>query len=1026
MDSVPTSLAPPAPYHYWAFVSYSHRDQRWANWLHRALELYRVPRRLKGEGLPRRLYPIFKDRDELPVSPDLGHQIETALAQSRHLIVVCSPHSAQSRFVNEEVRQFKAMGGTDRILCLVVDGEPNASDHPGAEASECFVPALRYAVGPDGELTEERAEPIAADLRPGKDGRAYGFLKLLAGLLGVRLDDLARRDHERRVRRLIGLATLMLVVACLFAAVACWAVLATQEAQRGTYRLHCQQAQDLLDRNGEPEAIRHLVEAIRLRPEEPTAGRRLAAALTQNGVALPLGQLAWPKSLGACRDAQFAPDGTRLAGVLGRGVQVWDAQTWQASGAPLVAPPGHQLWCGCFSPDGKRYLAGTDRGLVRIWRVADGAVLRDWQAHDQGVRAIATSPDGRFIATGGERHATIWMAGSGSLAARLPHDDQDHLAVVICLAFSHDSARLATGTWGGEVRLWSPDTGAHQLTYRPGPQATPIQALAFSPQRGWLARASDDIRVWDPAKQALVAQFASSAATQIQSLEFAGGDRYLFTGGSDRTARFWDVGTGRLAPVLPVAHRGQVAAARYQSRYHRLVTVADGGLQVWDAHNAASVAYPLEVRRDLSKQLTVSADGSHGAVTRWTEPHVLVYDVSTAAGSPVTVAHNRCPKWITLSRDGRRLVTVASGGRCQVWDTQTGAAVSPPIDLQTRVNYAELSSDDKVLLTAGVDANQAVRLWDVATGRALAGGPQRAGDVLFATGADETDPELRRRGCYADCATRSPDGRWLAVTAAEQVQVYATDGWRRQWSTPSAGHADVPCAAFSPDSTLLGLGFGDGTVRLVRAHDGQRVGPVLQLGLPVDQVGFSPDGRLLAAHTRTGAARYWSLATATEVCAPLLVPGIAFGRDGRAVAWPASDSATDVGLQLGPPPSWLVLLATALVRDDSYSRSPDLTVWARLSPAARRWARDERDARDLLYGKHGAAGLLDTVRARLANSPPTDPWVRWGRWFLADRDTRTISPFSAMTRPEYDQLMQARAAAQRAAPTTAQPETRSD
>src|SRR5579884_2118482 len=88
---------------YWAFISYSHRDRAWANWLHRQLETYRVPRRLlgleAGDGpLPRRLFPVFRDLDELPSSPDLSAVIDRALRASRYLIVIASPYSAASRW----------------------------------------------------------------------------------------------------------------------------------------------------------------------------------------------------------------------------------------------------------------------------------------------------------------------------------------------------------------------------------------------------------------------------------------------------------------------------------------------------------------------------------------------------------------------------------------------------------------------------------------------------------------------------------------------------------------------------------------------------------------------------------------------------------------------------------------------------------------------------------------------------------------------------------------------------------------
>lgn len=219
----PVSLEPEEDYKYWAFISYSHRDEEWAKWLHRSLETYKVPKKLVGRKtpngeVPRRIFPVFRDRDELPGAADLGGRLKNALRQSRYLLVICSPKSAASQWVNEEVKTFKALGREDRVLCLIVDGEPYSSDRPGHEDEECFPPAVRYRVGTDGQLSSERTEPIAADARKGKDGRTNSMFKLLAGILDVGYNELVQRERQReRARRLrLGLsiaAGLLLAVA---------------------------------------------------------------------------------------------------------------------------------------------------------------------------------------------------------------------------------------------------------------------------------------------------------------------------------------------------------------------------------------------------------------------------------------------------------------------------------------------------------------------------------------------------------------------------------------------------------------------------------------------------------------------------------------------------------------------------------------------------------------------------------------------------------------------------------------------
>jgi len=228
-----------ADYRYWAFISYSHADKSWGDWLHRALETYRVPKRLVGKtgasGLvPRRLYPIFRDREELSVSSSLGATIQQALQQSRSLIVICSPRSARSRWVNEEIKYFKGLHREDRILALIVAGEPNAGESSAGASpeEECFPEALRFRTGANGELTPELTEPIAGDARKGKDGRLNAKLKLIAGLVAVDYDALKQREQERRRRYLMGLTALASTIALAMTGLAIFALAAEREAQK--------------------------------------------------------------------------------------------------------------------------------------------------------------------------------------------------------------------------------------------------------------------------------------------------------------------------------------------------------------------------------------------------------------------------------------------------------------------------------------------------------------------------------------------------------------------------------------------------------------------------------------------------------------------------------------------------------------------------------------------------------------------------------------------------------------------------
>ena len=229
--------------HYRAFISYSHADSNWARWLMWRLENYQVPARFHGQPSPLglvgpRIAPVFRDRDELPTTSDLGETIRAGLRESAALIVICSPASAQSRWVREEILQFKRLGGEPRVFAFIVAGEPK---HAGA-ADDCFSPALRSTLGPDGQLSAAPAEHVAADARPQGDGKEDAFVRLVSGLLGVGFDELRQRELQRRHRRMK-----LIAGGSVFGMAITFGLAAVAWQARNDARRHQEQAEDLLE-----------------------------------------------------------------------------------------------------------------------------------------------------------------------------------------------------------------------------------------------------------------------------------------------------------------------------------------------------------------------------------------------------------------------------------------------------------------------------------------------------------------------------------------------------------------------------------------------------------------------------------------------------------------------------------------------------------------------------------------------------------------------------------------------------------
>jgi tetratricopeptide (TPR) repeat protein len=207
-------MAAPVEFRYRAFISYSHADTKWANWLHGRLESFRIDRDLIGRQtamglIPKTLRPIFRDRDDFTAGHSLSEQTLAALDASAALIMLGSPDAAKSHYVNEEVRLFKHRHPDRPIIPIILDGKP------GDPATECFPPALKFEVAADGAITDRRADLLAADMRETGDGRDLALAKVVARMLGVPTDDIRKRQVIAQGWRLKVMAAAVTVFAVL-------------------------------------------------------------------------------------------------------------------------------------------------------------------------------------------------------------------------------------------------------------------------------------------------------------------------------------------------------------------------------------------------------------------------------------------------------------------------------------------------------------------------------------------------------------------------------------------------------------------------------------------------------------------------------------------------------------------------------------------------------------------------------------------------------------------------------------------
>lgn len=183
-----------------AFISYNHKDVKHAQWLQKKLENYKLPAEIHNEFEDSRfIRPVFRDQTDLNTGV-LANVLRDQLEASKYLIVLCSPNSAKSQWVSNEVKTFIEWGRLDQIIPVIVEGQPNCYNPD----LECFPEYLR-------QYTKEHPEAELLGISFAEVGKEKAFVRIVSKMLDVSFDTLWKRyERQKRLRRIQ--ATLISIV----------------------------------------------------------------------------------------------------------------------------------------------------------------------------------------------------------------------------------------------------------------------------------------------------------------------------------------------------------------------------------------------------------------------------------------------------------------------------------------------------------------------------------------------------------------------------------------------------------------------------------------------------------------------------------------------------------------------------------------------------------------------------------------------------------------------------------------------
>lgn len=403
----------------------------------------------------------------------------------------------------------------------------------------------------------------------------------------------------------------------------------------------------------------------------------------------------------------FSPDGQWVASGSNDGTaRVWEAATGQEV-ARMVHKGG--VDAVVFSPDGQWVASGSGDGMVWVWEAATGQKVAQMACEDP-VATLAFSTDGRLIASGsgrillgGNGGGSVWEAATGQEVARLSEGG------VYAVAFSPDGRQLASGGWGGMVAVLDIAAGS-ELTQVPNQE----QVLTTVLPHGLWSRMieGNTVEVLEAATGREVAQMVHEE--MVRDMVLSPDGRWLVTGSGawDRPGevQVWDVVTGQV--VTRMVHEGMVWVVAISPDGRRVASgSSDNTVRIWETATGREMARVVQER--FVDAVGFSPDGQWLATTSGEETRIWKMDT----GGGISIAHEGLEgTFVGFSPDGRRLATTR-GSATLVWEVGTGRDVGQ-IALEGGVRAVAFSSGGQWLATAGWD--RTVRVWEVAAGREIA------------------------------------------------------------------------------------------------------------------------------------------------------------------------------------------------------------------------------------------------------------------------------------------------------------------
>jgi WD40 repeat protein/serine/threonine protein kinase len=769
-------------------------------------------------------------------------------------------------------------------------------------------------------------------------------------------------------------------------------------------QMKIQRAEDLFKADNTSLALALLAQVLRENPSNLVAAQRIMSALTERNFLIPRFALQGSNQLAA-----FSKDGSWLATVgPSNHLAILDSN----SGRLVAGPVGLSNAVSAleFSADAAQLLVQSSN-QVTLWNSTSLVRSKDCSKLSQEIVSAHFTPYGpRVISADGGNVFILDMSGT-VLAGPLEHDfDGAELTI-----FSRDGNRLAVSSRNSDLRIWDARTGvpltAHLKAGGSGPtfcfspdgkafivgswgsahayfgdtSVVPLKHMAlnhpacipsvdFNPDGRTFVTGADDgtVRVWDASTGKLRSESIHRDGG-IRTVQFDSSGKRLMSSSADHTIRLWSADSGQ--PITePLRHQGGLHKVEMSSDARSVLLVSETNAQVWDLRpgKALPEVQPSEAQQDQS---IVSPDGIFEVELqghyngRPTQARILDHRTRRPLIGDLIFEANVFS--VRFSPDSQRIalgigrVNGKAKGRAEIFDIRTGRKVMELPSDDWAAKCAEFSPDGRMIATGSMDGN--VRLWDAQTSLPITAPLDDGGELEYVIFGPNSDI-------------------LLTVGGGQTAHIWNARKGIKLHDLTHDGNINV--GSFSPNGALVVTAGDDRTARIWEVKSGKMLHD-LRHGFAVVRVVFSPDAKMLATSSQEGTVRVWNVAAGQQITEPLLhssrqkefsVFSLEFTNNAKQLAIGMGDGKLlwDLPEASDSAPLWLADLAEAV--------------------AGRRLG-------DRMQLTSVPVEDIFSVKSRIERNrdPMTDPYLRFAKWFFADKANRAISPLSKISVRNYFQ-----------------------